>query len=331
MACKLRRTLLIATIAGLLALFAGSTVSSHEEDHEGPSFEVQVLRDAVAGWNILIVTDLRFAPEHVSTATVEGEGHAHVYVDGVKVSRIYGMWHYLNDLEPGTHEIRVELSNNDHTTIVTGDHVLEQTVTIEQPEPAEPVEGPEPREVPAGLPTPAVTAEAVHDPAGGFNLKIGLENFDLAAVKASREPADGEGHARLYMDGEYVTRIYAEWTQLTGLEVGRHEISVALVANDHAPLTHDRNPIRTTFTLDVTEESLAAGGEHIHPGSGDSEHDTGEMGDMGDGEHDHPGSGDSEHDMGDMGDMGDSEHDMGGTGDMGDMGDGEPMHDTATG
>ena len=307
---KFRRIVLAIGLAGVLGLIATSTVSSHEEDHEGPSFEVQVLRDPVAGWNILILTDVRFAPENVSTGNVEGEGHAHVYVDGVKVSRIYGMWHYLGDLEPGEHEIWIELSNNDHTAITTGDHILEQIVTIQQPESAGPVSAPEPREVPADHPVPAVSAEAVHDPAGGFNLRIALENFDLAPVKASRDPVDGEGHARLYLNGEYVTRIYEEWTQITGLEVGRHEITVALVANDHAPLTHDGTPIQATITLDVTEESLTAGPGHEHGDTADGMGDMGDMDDMGDGEHVHPGTGDA--------------HDM-------DMGGDEPMEDMATG
>ncbi len=261
---KLRRVLLVACIAGLVGMLATSTVASHEEDHEGPSFEVQVLRDPVAGWNILIVTDLRFAPENVSTHHVEGEGHAHVYVDGVKVSRIYGMWHHLDDLGPGEHEIRVELSNNDHSPITTGEHVLEQVFTIEEPVPTERPATPEPREVPADQPIPTVGAEAVHDPAGGFNLRVALENFELAPVMASRAAADGQGHARLYLNGEYVTRIYAGWTQLAGLWIDTHEITVALVGNDHAPLTHSGTPIRSTFTLDVTEESLADSGEHDH-------------------------------------------------------------------
>ena len=293
----LSRTALAIGVAGLLALVATTTVTGHDEDHEGPAFEVQVLRDAVAGWNILIVTDVRFAPENVSTGNVEGEGHAHVYVDSVKVSRIYGMWHYLYDLEPGEHEIRIELSNNDHTPITTGEHVLEQIVTIQEPVPTERPATPEPRAVPADQPIPAVSAEAVHDPAGGFNLRIALENFDLAPVKASRDPVDGEGHGRLYLNGEYVTRIYEEWTQITGLWVGTHEITVALVGNDHAPLIHDGAPIRATFTLDVTEESLTPGPGHDHGGTAD--------------------------DMGGM-DMGDDHHDM-------DMGDGEPMEDMATG
>ena len=293
---RLRRITIAVGIAGLLGMFATSTVSSHEEDHEGPSFEVQVLKDPVEGWNLLIVTDLIWAPENVSTEHVEGEGHAHVYVDGVKVSRIYGMWHFLGDLEPGTHEIRIELSQNDHAPLIVGDHVLDKTVTVEQPEPSGHAHEHEPREVPADLPIPSVGAEAVHDPAGGFNLRISVENFTIDGAKASRDPVDGEGHAHLYIDGEKVTRIYEEWTQITGLEVGRHEITVALFGNDHAPLSHDGAPIQTTFTLDATEEILADSGEHHH-------HDA--DGTMGDDEHEH-------------------------TDDM-DMGDNEPMQDMATG
>ena len=31
-----------------------------------------------------------FAPENVNQADVDGQGHAHIYVDGEKVSRVYG-------------------------------------------------------------------------------------------------------------------------------------------------------------------------------------------------------------------------------------------------
>lgn len=286
----------IVCLAGLLGFATASTVSGHGDEHEGPSFEVQVLRDPVEGWNILTVTDMRWAPEHVSTEHVEGEGHAHVYVDGVKVSRIYGMWHFLNDLEPGTHEIRIELSQNDHAPLLVGDHLLEQITTIEQPEPTGHAHDADPREVPADRPIPAISAEAVHDPAGGFNLRVSVENFTIDGAKASRDPVDGEGHAHLYINGEKVTRIYEEWTQITGLEVGMHEITVALFANDHAPLTHDGAPIRTTFNLDATAASLADSGEHHHHDAGSSTSDDG---------HEHAG-------------------------DM-DMGHDEPMKDTATG
>ena len=310
MTVSVRRFALVLGLVGILGLTATSTVTGHGEEHEGPSFDVQVLKDPVEGWNILIVTEVRFAPENVSTGHVEGEGHAHVYVDGVKVSRIYGMWHYLGDLAPGEHEIRIELSNNDHTPITTGEHVLEQIVTVQQPEPAGPVATPEPREVRSDLPIPSVSAEAVHDPAGGFNLRIAAENFDLAPVKASRDPVDGEGHARLAINGERVTRIYEEWTQITGLEAGQHEITVALVANDHAPLTHDGEPIQATFTLDATAELLADSGEHHH--------DAG-SGNMGDHEHS------------DEMDMGDGDHaDDAYMSDM-DMSGEQPMHDMATG
>ena len=51
----------------ILGLVATSTVTGHGDEHEGPTFAVQVLKDPVEGWNILIVTDLIWAPENVST------------------------------------------------------------------------------------------------------------------------------------------------------------------------------------------------------------------------------------------------------------------------
>ena len=41
-----------------------------------------------------------WAPEHVNRDHVRGEGHAHLYVDGEKLTRLYGAWYYLKSLTP---------------------------------------------------------------------------------------------------------------------------------------------------------------------------------------------------------------------------------------
>ena len=42
------------------------------------------------------------------------EGHLHVYVDGTMLQMVYQPDITLSDVPPGTHEIRVELSDNQH-------------------------------------------------------------------------------------------------------------------------------------------------------------------------------------------------------------------------
>ncbi len=60
-----------------------------------------------------------------------GEGHAHLYVDGRKVGRMYAPVHHL-DLPSGTHRIAVALSTPDHRMYASGGQVIvaEQTVDV---------------------------------------------------------------------------------------------------------------------------------------------------------------------------------------------------------
>ena len=55
----------------------------------------------------------------------------HLYVDGVKIMRLYGEWHQMPPLAAGTHEIRVELSSNDHSAMAIDGVIVDDTVTLE--------------------------------------------------------------------------------------------------------------------------------------------------------------------------------------------------------
>lgn len=84
-----------------------------------PTVSARLLRDPVAGWNLqLDVTNFAFAPQNAGLAHVEGEGHAHVYVNDVKVARLYGPWFHLDHLPAGDVRIEVGLYANDHRTLV---------------------------------------------------------------------------------------------------------------------------------------------------------------------------------------------------------------------
>ena len=69
---------------------------------DAPTLDFRVAKDAGAGWNLHVATTgFRFAPERVNAPHRPGEGHAHVYVDGKKVARIYGPWFHLGALAAG--------------------------------------------------------------------------------------------------------------------------------------------------------------------------------------------------------------------------------------
>jgi hypothetical protein len=96
-----------------------------------PTVKLYLLKDPMSGWNANIVTEnFRFAPENVSENHVPGEGHAHLYVDGVKVNRVYGPWYFIGPLSSGEHSVKVTISSNDHQSLTVDNVLISDTVDI---------------------------------------------------------------------------------------------------------------------------------------------------------------------------------------------------------
>ena len=240
-----------------------------------PTVAIEVTEDPVEGWNLRVrTTDFKIVPENVSTAHIDGEGHMHLYIDGEKVSRLYGEWHHIGPLAPGEHGVRVELSANDHSAMAVDGDIIDATAVIvagEMDGHAMGHDHVEPREAPE--PHPSVTAELVDDPAGGWSLHAVPSNFRLAPENASGDHVDGEGHMHLYINGEKVARVYETWYQMPPLPAGTHGITVALQTNDHAPITAGGSSVETTITLEVSEDEATLPDGHDHEASPDDTHD----------------------------------------------------------
>lgn len=120
----------------------GSSHSQGTTAHKHPKFEVDpaqaptvsfnVEEDAKSGWYVKIDTsNFKFTPENANKENVIGEGHAHLYVDGKLVSRIYGPdFHYRENFN-GTRTFKVTLNGNSHADYVVNGEVVsaEQQVT----------------------------------------------------------------------------------------------------------------------------------------------------------------------------------------------------------
>lgn len=105
---------------------ATGVVHAHEPVNVGqwplvPSVSMQLHPDTMSGWNLeATTTNFRFAPEHVNGAVVPNEGHMHLYVDGKKISRVYGNWYHVGKelfVGTGKHEVVVTLNANDHSDL----------------------------------------------------------------------------------------------------------------------------------------------------------------------------------------------------------------------
>lgn len=89
-----------------------------------PTLSARLHRDPVSGWNLHIETEnFRFAPENAGRGDRPGEGHAHVYVDGEKIARLYGPWMHIASL-PEDANVEVTLNSNDHAALSVADKPL---------------------------------------------------------------------------------------------------------------------------------------------------------------------------------------------------------------
>lgn len=99
-----------------------------------PELTIRLHPDGTQSRNLEIgVTNFAFAPEAVNGPHVPGQGHAHVYVNGVKIARAYAPWVHLGALPKGRHVVHVTLNANDHTQLARDGAPIEARteVTIE--------------------------------------------------------------------------------------------------------------------------------------------------------------------------------------------------------
>ena len=96
-----------------------------------PALKVHIVADPVSGWNLHVMADnFRFAPDRAGFDHVAGEGHAHVYVNGGKLARLYGPWMHIGQLPEGDVEVKVTLNSNDHRLLAVDGVPVAHTVSV---------------------------------------------------------------------------------------------------------------------------------------------------------------------------------------------------------
>jgi len=92
----------------------------HEVAQEvAPKAVLEIEKDPTGGFNVHLETsNFLWSPEMASKKHIEGHGHAHVYLDGRKIMRIYSEWFHLNPYQfatkPGEQLLTIEFVGNDH-------------------------------------------------------------------------------------------------------------------------------------------------------------------------------------------------------------------------
>jgi len=111
--------LAVATVIPSQAQTNGA-ISVHEISLEvAPKASLVIQKDPTGGFNVQVkTTNFLWRPEMASMQHVSGEGHAHVYLDGRKIMRIYNEWFHLNTYQFSTRSgeqlLSIEFVGNDH-------------------------------------------------------------------------------------------------------------------------------------------------------------------------------------------------------------------------
>ncbi|SES94033.1 hypothetical protein SAMN05216389_103264 [Oceanobacillus limi] len=141
--------LIIFSIVGILLYFHEQTshcttgdVGHHQEniveikDTELiPSVKGKVKQDKSGSWFVHIETEnFTFAPEKVGNEVINiHEGHAHLYLNGEKINRLYGEYYNLDYLDKGSYTVKVTLNANNHGVLMHEGNTIgfEQDFTVE--------------------------------------------------------------------------------------------------------------------------------------------------------------------------------------------------------
>ena len=111
--------LAFSTVVPSVAHTSGATTVHEIMQEASPQARLEVTKDPTGGFNVHVVTtNFVWRPEMASKQHVPGEGHAHVFLDGRKIMRIYNEWFHLNTYQfstkPGEQLLSIEFVGNDH-------------------------------------------------------------------------------------------------------------------------------------------------------------------------------------------------------------------------
>jgi len=79
----------------------------------------------------LSTENFEFVPKAAGYDPVSGQGHAHLYIDGQKVARLYSHWYHIPRLDPGKHEVIVTLNANNHSGLSVKGKEISESAEIE--------------------------------------------------------------------------------------------------------------------------------------------------------------------------------------------------------
>lgn len=103
------------------------------EGEPTPALELTISPDG-DGWLITAQTGgFSFDKDKADGPHVPGTGHGHLYLNGLKLQRLYTSSARINALPPGEHQVTVTLNTNDHRAYVVDGKPVTATAAISAP------------------------------------------------------------------------------------------------------------------------------------------------------------------------------------------------------
>jgi hypothetical protein len=97
-----------------------------------PSVMLHASKDLNGGWNIHLMTEnFTFTPENSGNQDVPAEGHAHLFLNGKKIARVYGNWFHAS-IPKGKNKLKVNLTTNSHKDYYSNGKPIEHEVEIDE-------------------------------------------------------------------------------------------------------------------------------------------------------------------------------------------------------
>lgn len=102
-----------------------------EAGEGAPALSMTVTPDG-DGWDVALDIELfEFSGDAVDGPHQPGVGHVHLYLNGLKLQRMYSPEARIGALPRGRHEVRVVLNTNDHRAYAVGGQAVEAVELIE--------------------------------------------------------------------------------------------------------------------------------------------------------------------------------------------------------
>ena len=234
------------------------------EGDEQPSLYLSVQPYDSYGWVVIYnANNFTFNAENASSQHIQGEGHGHLYVNDVKIARLYGEPYYLRNLNMGANTIRITLNANNHLSYVFNGAAIEKNVEIVVGKNVENIskinltEKEWSKEI-----LPKLKIEVVEDKMKGWNLHIKAKNYALNEFDSESK---SRGCFLLSINNENITKIFGNNYHI-GMLPKEHNIVKVLLMADNSSIYTYKDAAIMDFQL-VMDHGQHNHGDHDH-GSG---------------------------------------------------------------